>query len=561
MFDQNELIEIKKGAARASHLEFIRWCWLYRNRPFLVGTHTKAICKKIDQCFNNFRNGITSYVVVLTCFRSGKSEITSRFMIPHFLAEFPDCETLVVSHSQALSNKFSLYSQSIIRNKSFQELYPKITLSTKKCSVEEWGIENNLGKAQYLGIESKTAGVGGHLIIVDDYFGNREEADSFIIREKRWDAFKDDIFSRRMEPAIVFICVTPWHTDDIVGRIQQEMTKNKDYPQYEIIKFPAFSEKYEKGILFPEKYSLEWYLSAKASLQSEYAYASLMQCDPILKSGNVFKTDKIHFYDDINDIYPEANFVRAWDTAASVKDVIKSDPDYTVGIKIAVKTVPSSLEGYDIYVIFIDDIIRGRWEALERDKTIISTAMSDGDIMIGAEAFGTQKDVYSIIKTILHGIRRIRKFPQGNDPRGDLMIRSSSLQTCFEVGNVYVRRATWNNVLLDELADFPSGSHDDIIAAMVVGFYTSIKTSGNKMYSYYNINNDKKIEEQKTEFCIERLSNMYKLEIEQDIYIRYIRKNIIKWLETISSINIITHTKSEISRLDLQHDYESFKVV
>ena len=74
-------------------------------------------------------------------------------------------------------------------------------------------------------------GVSG-LMVVDDPLKDRVEANSKLIRDQRWDWFKDVVMTR-LEGASVIVIHTRWHPDDMIGRIAKEM------PEFEIVNLPA----------------------------------------------------------------------------------------------------------------------------------------------------------------------------------------------------------------------------------------------------------------------------------------------------------------------------------
>jgi len=43
---------------------------------------------------------------------------------------------------------------------------------------------------------------------------------------------------------------------------------------------------------------------------------------------------------------------------------------------------------------------------------------------------------------------------------------------CFTAGHVSIVRAAWNRAFLEELRDFPSGTHDDQVDALARAFNT-----------------------------------------------------------------------------------------
>jgi len=558
--DSQLIDNLVNGYHRAKYINFIKYCWLYTNRPFLIGYHTKIISDEIDLALKRYKDGQSSYLMFLCCFRSGKTELTSRFLPVRFLAQNPDDEVLIVSHRQDKANQFSRYSQMIASSKNFKKLYPDLAIG--KASVQEWGFDNHLGSCQYIGIDTGSAGMGANLLILDDYYGGIEDALSQTIEEKRWNAFSSNLLTRLGSPHIVAICVTPWTTSDIVARIQQEMIKTKDYPQYKILRFPGIDESYPSGYLFPEKYPESWYIAQKATL-SKYEFHSLMQAQPLPRDAGVFKTSKIKYYDDISDVIDDPEsiiWIRAWDIAASVKELIKSDPDWTVGVKMFVKKYESNVDGYYVHTVYIDDIIRVRFEAPERDRLILSTALAESNTIVGVESFGVQKDVYSNVRKLLQGKRIIRKFPDGKDPRGDLLSRSFALQTACESGNLYVKRADWNEALINELACFPGSKHDDIIAAMVVGFYVG-QRSGTGVGVMVDTHSIEVERENKWGVILGQIIDGYEPTISQTDYIRFVRYRLVEHAGKEENSAVVELMNSIIKKLDIEYDYESFKVV
>jgi predicted phage terminase large subunit-like protein len=85
---------------------------------------------------------------------------------------------------------------------------------------------------------------------------------------------------------------------------------------------------------------------------------------------------------------------------------------------------------------------------------------------MGMEAFGAYKDAYTEMEKILFGIRTVEK----KQLEGDKVIKASPMIPAFEAGNVYFRKAPWNEPVKKQLGDFPSGVHDDDVDALAVLF-------------------------------------------------------------------------------------------
>lgn len=494
---------IVQAKAQLNHLKFMQYCW-QQTLPFQVGLHTWLVCHEIDKAFANYRAGKSTNLIVLLPFRSGKSFITTRFLPAHFLAEFPSREVIVTSHSGKNTAKFSRFGRTLIRTAKFKELYPDIEVSTENAGVEEWGLANGEGLAQFFGITAGSSGTGAGCLITDDFFGGREDAESEIVREKVDEGFRDNLFTRRDDPAINLITVTPWHPDDLVGRIIKRNDKESKVTQYKVIRMPykdpdeatrkhiqtaldeetdseikpVMEEKFAKykngGYLFSERYSDQWYLDMEASLGGPTGYGtqSLMRCDPRMRGGNELKTEnaKILKLDDFKDKTAGLNFIRVWDLASSIKQLKKSDPDYTCGVKIAVRWKPTLQSGVNIAELFIADITRGRWAVTQRNGIIRETAINDGLIKIYVEAVAGYKDAYLEIKEMLRGVRIVQQIPS-QFVQKDKHSKGSILVPIFDAANVYLLEGKWNNDFLNEASEWPSGSHDDQIDPCAAGVH------------------------------------------------------------------------------------------
>jgi predicted phage terminase large subunit-like protein len=472
------LDEINREFARRDHLEFLKYTW-QNSDPLKVGIHTKAICNIFDKAMDDYSRGKSSYLLIKVPPRHGKSDMLSRYGIPRFLGLYPDKEVIQFSYSADLSESFSKDARRIMRSEQYGKVFPDVRLSVDSQGVEQWGIaykgKETRGKAQFVGMGGSVTGKGGDLIIGDDFCRNRQDAESSVYRDRTWESFCNDIMTRRAPVCIVVIMATAWHVDDLFGRIKEQVAINPEFPQFQEINFPAFSSDYSTGILFPERFDADWYNGQRAVL-GEYGTAALMQGEPRIKGGNVIRVDKIKYLSDadFNELTGSMTFYRGWDIASSAEERFRSDPDYTSGCLLAVSPV-GKIGNNLINGIFVSDYVRGKWEAGERNQRIVATAIADTDrVMVGVEAFGGYKDAFTQVRDALQGVRSVSKV---NLP-GEKAAKAAVLEPIFDAGNVYMRKAPWNEAVVKQLADFPSGKHDDDIDSMVVAYEMRKKFTG-----------------------------------------------------------------------------------
>ncbi len=311
-------------------------------------------------------------------------------------------------------------------------------------------------------------------LIVDDYCKNRKEAASATYRDSTWDSFRNDLLTRANSPAAIrIVCATPWHIDDLRGRIKAEMAKNPDFPRFEELQFPA-SKPGEYDFLFPERFPPEWYKAQRASLGKQAA--ALLDCEPAVEGGNRFDTSKVVIHHTL-DGWPVGRDTRGWDLASSSKQRDGDDPDRTWGVRGLIKSIPLG-HGAVQREIWIRSIVACQDEAPARDALIRATAQADGyAVPQYVEAFGGYKDAFTTLKAVLSGVSVVRasRLP------GDKSAKLAPLEPSFDAKLVHVYApgcGKWLDTWLAEFGAFPDGKHDDGPDGTAVMYHSQAATGG-----------------------------------------------------------------------------------
>lgn len=477
-------IDAEEELARRCHERYMKYMWQKSGEDFLVGIHTREVCRLIDEAFTNFENGKSTFLVVMMPFRHGKSDCLSRYLPSHFLGQFPDCEVMLITYAMGLAEGFSRFARNLMRTKEYKRLYPNVEISKENGGVQQWGISGHTGGCVASGLTSGLTGKGYHLGLLDDYCASRAEAESEVMRNSAWEHFTNDFLTRRAPVSITIILATPWHVDDIIGRIKERIDPasekyEEDFPKFKIVSFPAMNgdveikvkdkakygdrefhtERKTYAYLFTDRFSEEWYRQHTASLGS-YAASALLQCNPQIRGGNLFVTDKIQFHNTEDD-FPKTKYFRVWDLAHTARQTQKSDPDWTSGTLLAY----TKIDG--LWHLWIKDVARIRGKAPERDNYIRAVSDKDGSaVTIAVENSVDSKDAVSNMQTILNGRRIVKPLNIGIDK----VARASYVEPIFEAGHVHILRAAWNLDWLNEMKEFPSGKHDDQVDNLTAGY-------------------------------------------------------------------------------------------
>jgi len=370
--------------------------------------------------------------------RHGKSEqVTVRY--PAYLLErWPKLRTIVGAYNSALVQKFSRKTRRIAAK--------RIELSKDANTASEWETAEG-GGLRAVGAGGGVTGHGANLIIIDDPVKSREEANSETYREKIWDWFTDDIFTRLEPGGVMIIIMTRWHEDDLVGRI----LKSDFADDFEVINLAAEAEYGDPlgrpvgAALCPARFNE----AALAKLRTILgrSYYSLYQGRPAAVEGDIINIGWFKRYR-----YRPSfiTIVQSWDTAqkASLKN------DYNVC------TTWGETEQGDAYLL---DVYREKMEypKLKRAAIEQKRRWNPSAILIEDKGHGTAlgqelKELpgYSVIMI---------------EPEGDKVTRMSVESAAVESGRIWVpeeHTEPWLAEFENECTNFPAVKHDDQVDSM-----------------------------------------------------------------------------------------------
>jgi predicted phage terminase large subunit-like protein len=389
------------------------------------------------------------------------SEILSRKLPAHFLGLFPDSKVILCGHTQALTEGFSKTSRNLISTPEFKKLFPNLRVDPSSSSGAHWNIKDHEGECFASGLLGSLSGQGYNLGLLDDFCRNRADAESETMREKMWDAFTNDFMTRKAPVSITIVLATPWHVDDIIGRIKKKVKDDPDFPRFNFLSFPAISEDYRDGVLFPERFGKQWYTQQKAVL-GDYGFQSLMQLEPVKRSGNMLNTECIQRHLSMSDWPKNLRWMRVWDLAHTAKERAKPDPDWTSGTLMAFNVIE------DVPHLWIRNVTRMRKSAPERDEAIRNVTKQDGPyVRIGVGNSSDAKDTIATMRDIFKGKYTILSVPE----KKDKVVRATPLEAIFKAGNVHVVQGEpWLDDWIAEISAFPYGPHDDQVDNLSAGY-------------------------------------------------------------------------------------------
>ena len=374
--------------------------------------------------------------------RHGKSETaTIRYPI-YRLNMDPEMRVVIGAYNATLAGKFSRKARRLAQQAG-------IALSDERTAVEDWETTAG-GGMRAVGVGGGITGQGGDLIIIDDPVKSREEAESEVYREKVWDWYTDDLYTRLEPGGAMILIMTRWHMDDLAGRILAGEGASK----WTVVNLPALALEGDilgrrpGEALCPQRYDEEALLAIKTDGgMSDYAFAALYQQDPRARDGNMFPRAKV----EIVDAVPAdcTRRVRYWDKGGGPT----GDP--TAGVRMATN--------HERTVFYVEDVAHAQVNIDDRNRLMRQTATLDGTNVRG---WVEQEPGSGGKESAILSVRHMAGFPYFYEPvSGDKVVRADPLAAQWQAGNVKLVRGAWNKAYLDEMEAFPSGVHDDQVDA------------------------------------------------------------------------------------------------
>jgi predicted phage terminase large subunit-like protein len=387
---------------------------------------------------------------------SAKSTYGSVLFPAWFLAQRQGIDFIQAGNTASMAETFSRKVMALVRDHA-----PMLGYQLTRESAEEW---TTTAGAYYRakGIGGAIAGARADGVVIDDPVRTRHDADSQVVRETQWNWFTADLRTRLKPNAFIVVIMTRWHEDDLGGRLLECQPG-----MWRVVSLPAIAG--ERDLL--GRRPGEWLWDSDPSyhyaeeLRRNYAeaqaggsmrdWAALFQQQPRPTEGALFKPHLLEVFD----AAPRCtSVVRSWDLAAT-KQIGTNNPDWTVGLKLG-----RTAEGR--YVVL--DIVRLRGGPDEIEAAIVGTAQQDGrqvQIRLPEDPgqAGKAQALYYTRKLTGHIVTAQRE-------TGDKATRASPVASQMNVGNIGMVRAAWNMAFRDELAAFPSGSHDDQVDALSGAF-------------------------------------------------------------------------------------------
>lgn len=463
----------KREAARRVLLRRRLMPYVKNYRPtYKAGWVHELICRRLERFSDAVAAELSPRLMLLVPPRHGKSTLVSEEFPGWHLGRHPLHEFISASYNISLPVKFSRKIRARLRDPSYHALFPDAVLDPDSQSVEEWLLTAGGG---YLsaGVGGGITGKGAHILSIDDPIKNAEEADSATVLDSIWDWYGSTAYSRLAPGGGVLLTQTWWSEGDLAGRIQESMLEDREFDQFEVIKFPAIAEEDEYlthddtiwresdgtdlpddaqllrkagDPLHPERYTLKQLLQIKKTLMPRH-WSALYQQNPSPDEGPYFA--KSLFLPLNNPLPGQRHTYQAWDLAITEKQ----SADWTVGVTGAID-YDDNLEAIDLVRFRSGDsmqIVDKILDQYEKWRPLV-VGIEDGQIWRAMSAYFVkrcqERKLYPMIETLR--------------PITDKAARARPLQGRMQQGRVlWDMGAPWFDRCQREMLRFQAGGMND----------------------------------------------------------------------------------------------------
>lgn len=389
-----------------------------------------------------------------------KSEFASYLLPAWFLGKFPGKKVIQTSHTAELAVNFGRKVRNLVDEEKYRDIFPDLVLAADSKAAGRWNTSQG-GDYFAIGVGGAVTGKGADLLIIDDPHSEQEAAIAETnpeVYDKTYEWYTSGPRQRLQPGGAIIIVMTRWSKRDLTGQVLKASAQ-RDGEEWEVIDFPAIlpSEK----PLWPEFWPLEELLALKKELPFPKWMAQYMQ-QPTSEAAAIIKREWWREWE--NDEPPQCEFIlMAWDTAfekhnradysaCTVWGVFYMDDE---GLDPEVRREDRGRPQANIILLnaFRDRlefpdlkrVVLREYKEWQPDGMIIEKKASGAPLIYELRAMGVSVQEFTPTK--------------GNDK----ISRLNAVSDIFASGRVWAPATSWAEEVIEEVASFPAGDHDDYV--------------------------------------------------------------------------------------------------
>ena len=441
-----QLIRLEKLKERdlvqQKFIKFVEKAW----PSFISGAHHK----RMAEAFERVANGQCKRLIINMPPRHTKSEFASYLLPAWFLGRFPHKKVIQASNTGELAVGFGRKVRNLVDSEVYKEIFPDLSLSADSKAAGRWNTSKG-GDYFAIGVGGTVTGKGADLLIIDDPHSEQEAAMAATnpeVYDKVYEWYTSGPRQRLQPGGAIVMVMTRWAQRDLTGQVLKSSAQ-RGGEEWEVIEFPAILP--SGNPLWPQFWSIEELSALKEELPNSKWQAQYQQ-NPVGNESAIVKRDWWQWWEE--DEPPMCEFIlQSWDTAFEKTQRADYSAGTTWGVfinhkdgnrpnVILLNTYKKRVEFPDLKKDVMDE-----YNAYDPDTVIIEKKASGAPLIYELRAMGIPVQEYTPSK--------------GQDK----IARLNSVSDIIASGKVWVPKTRWAEELVDEIAAFPSGEHDDLVDA------------------------------------------------------------------------------------------------
>tara|TARA_R110000868_G_scaffold102699_3_gene282999 strand:+ start:899 stop:2389 length:1491 start_codon:yes stop_codon:yes gene_type:complete len=427
--------------AQKSFMEYVKLMW----PGFIHGRHHAVMAKK----FEAIADGSLKRLIINMPPRHTKSEFASYLLTSWFLGKYPDKKVIQSSNTADLAVGFGRKVRNLVGSETYAKVFPNVSLRQDSKAAGRWATNQN-GEYFAIGVGGTVTGKGADLLIIDDPHSEQEAAlasgDPSVF-DKVYEWYTSGPRQRLQPGGAIVIVMTRWGERDLTGRVIKDAMLRDKGEEWEVIEFPAIMPSGKP--LWPEFWSAKELESLRDELPPAKWYAQYQQT-PTGEEGALVKREWWKIWKPERP--PECDFIiQSWDTAFTKNE----RSDYSACTTWGVFRMDDDANNINVILL---DAFQKRMEFPElKAKALVMYQEWEPDAcIIEAKAAGAPL----VFELRQMGIMVSEYTPtRGNDK----FVRINSITDLFSSGKVWAPETRWATEVIEQMAAFPNGDHDDLV--------------------------------------------------------------------------------------------------
>ena len=446
LVELERLQELKdKELAQEKFLTFVQRVW----PSFIAGRHHA----KMAAAFEEVANGTCKRLIINMPPRHTKSEFASYLLPAWFLGKFPGKKIIETAHTAELAVGFGRKVRNLVDSEAYKSIFPNVGLQSDSKAAGRWAT-NHGGDYFAIGVGGAVTGKGADILIIDDPHSEQEATvaeSNPEVYDKTYEWYTSGPRQRLQPGGAIVIVMTRWSKKDLTGQVLKSALQRSG-EEWKVIEFPAILP--SGNPLWPEFWPIEQLEALRNELPSGKWQAQYQQ-QPTSDVNAIVKREWWRNWEDDNP--PACEFIiQSWDTAflktqrsdysaCTTWGVFYQDDDagFSQANLILLNAIKKRMEFPELKQRAFEE-----WKEWEPDALIVEAKASGTPLLFELRAMGIPVQEYTPSK--------------GNDK----IARLNAVADIFASGRVWVPGTRWADELVEEVASFPSGEHDDLVDSM-----------------------------------------------------------------------------------------------